>query len=97
MPDVVHSIEEVRPEYTPPSLTVHDTDPRLGQSEGGFTTEASSTHMEVPFGGTTEPSPGPYFGKRYYDHPVWMTLGDWLVGGGTEYDYNWRPSRDGTY
>ncbi len=34
----------------------------------------------------------PYEGKRYYDHPVYMTLAAWQDGGGTEDDYNWRPA-----
>lgn len=34
----------------------------------------------------------PYAGKRYYNHQTYLTLAEWLSGGGTEDDYNWRPS-----
>lgn len=35
---------------------------------------------------------GPYSGKRYHDHPYYVTLSGWLEGGGTEADYHWRPA-----
>ncbi len=33
-----------------------------------------------------------FTGKRYYDHPTYMSLAAWLDGGGTEADYHWRPA-----
>ena len=37
---------------------------------------------------------GPYSGKRYIDVPGWVSREDWLAGGGTEYDYDWRYGQD---
>jgi hypothetical protein len=47
------------------------------------TTESASTEAE--------PKPYPYSGKRYYDMPTWISYHDWIAGGGTKDDYNWRP------
>lgn len=38
-----------------------------------------------------EPAKGPYSGLRYYDHPTYVPLSQWLEGGGSKEDYNWRP------
>ena len=38
------------------------------------------------------PPPGRYSGKRYFDHPYYVSLAGWLAEGGTEEDYNWRPA-----
>ena len=37
-----------------------------------------------------EPPSGPYSGKLYIDVPGWVNREDWLAGGGTQYDYDWR-------
>lgn len=37
---------------------------------------------------------GPYFGKRYFDHPAYVSLENWKLGGGTEADYHWRPGAE---
>jgi hypothetical protein len=34
---------------------------------------------------------GPYFGLKYISVPRYMTLTEWLNGGGLEADYHWRP------
>lgn len=39
----------------------------------------------------SEAKPQPYAGRRYYDHPTYVSFSDWLDGGGTDEDYNWRP------
>lgn len=70
-----------------------------GQSESSPTVQeaqsaiAQTTTTGVETAASADPAPthGPYFGKRYYDHPVYVTLSEWLNGGGTEADYNWRP------
>lgn len=42
---------------------------------------------------TNHPSiSGPYAGLRYYDHQSWVSRKDWLAGGGTGADYDWRPA-----
>lgn len=43
------------------------------------------------------PPSGPYSGKRYYDHPVYVSLDDWIAGGGAAIDYHWCPERLSTY
>jgi len=34
---------------------------------------------------------GPYFGLKYISVPRFMTLTEWINGGGLEADYHWRP------
>lgn len=41
-----------------------------------------------------EPPVGLYSGKRYIDVPGWVSREDWLAGGGTQYDYDWRYGQD---
>lgn len=36
------------------------------------------------------PPVGPYHGKYYIDVPNFLTLSEWLAGGGTEFDYHYR-------
>jgi hypothetical protein len=71
-----------------------------GQSEpdpiadGAFTTESIDAlsgyaASQEPVA-STDPSPGPYANKHYIDHPGWMSREDWLAGGGTNEDYDWR-------
>lgn len=55
------------------------------------TNSLSGSSQDTHGGG--EASKGPYFGKRYHDHPVYVSLHDWLDGSGTEEDYYWRPER----
>lgn len=35
---------------------------------------------------------GPYTGLRYYNVPNYISRGTWIHGGGTEADYDWRPT-----
>ena len=37
-----------------------------------------------------KPDHGPYHGLKYIDVLGWISLSDWLAGGGTEADYHWR-------
>ena len=37
------------------------------------------------------PSKGPYSGKRYWEHPLYVHRTDWYAGGGTPETYDWRP------
>jgi hypothetical protein len=94
-PEVDHTGDYIpKTEATPmgqrepdPTATTHHT-----------VNEASTSHVvdATPVdtvGTTTEPPAlGPYHGKRYYDHPSFMLLSEWLAGGGSEDDYTWRPS-----
>jgi hypothetical protein len=41
-----------------------------------------------------EPPSGPYSGKRYIDVLGFLSRDEWLAGGGTEYDYDWRYGQD---
>lgn len=36
---------------------------------------------------------GPYAGKLYYNHPVYVPRMSWKEGGGTDESYDWRPDR----
>ena len=38
-----------------------------------------------------EPSARPYAGRLYVNYPTWVSLEEWLAGGGTSADYDWRP------
>jgi hypothetical protein len=40
-----------------------------------------------------ETNPGPYHGRRYIDVPGWISRADWLAGGGTNEDYDWREGQ----
>lgn len=40
----------------------------------------------------SESSKGRYSGKRYYDWATYIPRNEWLLGGGTEADYDWRPA-----
>jgi hypothetical protein len=70
-----------------------------GQSEADPTAMATGTGSEIAPTQNAEssanadtmtppnPSPGPYFGKRYRDVPGYITIGDWIDGDGTKDDY----------
>lgn len=74
-------------------------DPNLpsGQSEGPLSIPAanadgqSSGNSNAGEVASTTANSGPYSGLRYYDHPTYVPFADWIAGGGTEADYNWRP------
>lgn len=67
-----------------------------GESAG--TTGAMPTENASPQS-TTEPSQpivkGPYSGLRYVDYPAYVSRANWLAGGGTEADYDYRPTSPG--
>lgn len=46
----------------------------------------TSDHTAI---GSSPPS-GPYSGRRYIDYPGYVMREDWLAGGGTEENYDWR-------
>jgi hypothetical protein len=54
--------------------------------------EPSSVASTAPTDPVSSIDRGPYFGKRYIHVAGYMSLSHWLAGGGTEEDYNWRPS-----
>lgn len=62
-----------------------------GSSPGAVDTPATSSESVHSAPSTpANPSP-PYSGKRYHDMPQYIPFSEWLEGGGTEYDYHWRP------
>lgn len=83
------------PEGNKLSVGLSDPTPR-GQSESPLPdvtipnaiVEASATSTMQD---TSSAKPQPFAGLRYYDHPTYVNLSDWLDGGGTDDDYNWRP------
>lgn len=44
----------------------------------------------TPLPAAPQPDPWPYFGKRYTDVPFYVSLAEWLNGGGTEEAYHGR-------
>ena len=66
-----------------PSLATTQTDDLSGSAPSTVTNTVDAT-------GDTSPI-GPYHGKRYIDVPGFINLRDWLEGGGTLEDYDWRP------
>lgn len=86
-----------------PVTTMENVPTSQGESVAPPTAPPSPT----PISASTDPAPmpvagstgedggvgkyGPYSGKRYYDHPTYVSRMDWLAGGGTEADYDWRP------
>lgn len=90
IPEVVHSVEEVasqgQSEQGPTSGTAQSITASVPAQETGANT---SEPISMP-----EPRSGPYTNKRYTDHPAYVSREDWLAGGGTEADYDWRePSQ----
>ncbi len=67
-------------------------DPSQGQSESN-PIPANTSAPESGGLNVAEPSePGPYHNRRYIDTPGWVSREDWLAGGGTNEDYDWRES-----
>lgn len=55
----------------------------------------SDTSSMVSGDGSTQLAIGsdqPYLGKKYHFEPSYLSLHEWLRGGGTEENYHWRPS-----
>lgn len=86
--------------------TKEDAAPRTiaeGQSEVPPTAQASpepvnSTSAMSQDGAEQDKRPDPakpYVGKKYHDHPYYVSLSGWLAGGGTEESYHWRPEARG--
>lgn len=65
-----------------PTATVENGEPQSALCEPAL----------MPSDAASNPSPGPYFGKRYRDVPGYIALSDWLDGGGTKEDYYPRAS-----
>lgn len=82
-----------------PAMGLRSDTPQQGQSEADPTTDAPSGESEdsVNSSVTTQDvtsatsSPGPYHGHRYVDVLGFVSRLDWLDGGGTNEDYDWRP------
>jgi hypothetical protein len=103
--EVVQSIQKVHtevPAEVPQSEPEWRMDHTQGQSEADPTPNVGSGEsLQEKISATssvtkavTLPSPeqGKYSGLRYYDHKYYVPLSSWLAGGGTEEDYNWRPT-----
>lgn len=90
---------EPEPVQPPVSEVVQSIEPQSqGQGEGNPlpVMEHSQTGSNAPETTALAPSAvlpsGPYANKRYHDHPVYVSLWDWIDGGGTEESYRWAPS-----
>ena len=72
--------------------------PPISNTSEGYTVEHGGTGtIESEHGNSaqsSEPPSGPYYGKRYIDIPGWVSRDEWLAGGGTQYDYDWRYGQD---
>ncbi len=72
------------------------SDPTIPVPTGSEKSEQTSVTSFVPQDATSDtepkaPKPGKYHGRRYYDIPVYISLTEWLNGGGSVDDYHWRP------
>lgn len=56
-------------------------------------TSAPSTVENMDTVVASEPTPLPYSGLRYHEYHSWVSLDNWLTGGGTQENYDWRPNR----
>ena len=79
------SLEPPQPE--PVKVEIEGTQP-TGQ-DGNHSEQIDDPSLPL------DQSEGPYSNHRYYDHPSYLTLTEWLAGGGTEDSYNWRPGMTG--
>jgi hypothetical protein len=99
---VLEIVPEQKPEPIPEPVNVPEpaTAPSSTPSEGSWVpeptpfvpsghSEAISTH-ETPTNVETPPTEivhGPYYGKRYRDVHHYVSINDWLAGGGAKEDY----------
>jgi hypothetical protein len=69
-----------------------ETDPTSNTTAATVDLASSAHHTQenVSMPSTTEPAPGTYVGLRYIDVPGYISRSDWLLGGGTNEDYDWR-------
>lgn len=97
-PLAVPEVEQVQPEarLNEPNgnFTVSTEDQSEANPTGApiQTSVSSESHSGVTSASTaesklTEPPTGPYSGKWYSDHPTYVSLSDWLAGGGSEERY----------
>ncbi len=96
-------VPEVKPE---PVYTASGWRDDISPMQEGQSVSDPTSHSMASGGDNTEHPPqvddpslpsGPYSGKRYYDHPTYLTLSEWLSGGGTEADYLWSPERNSAF
>lgn len=67
-------------------------DPTTNANDGGGSSEQTSVISSATEDATSDkPKPGPYASKRYYDHQFYVNREQWIAGGGSEADYDWRP------
>lgn len=66
------------------------SEPATGQSESNPT--ASTVETFIPSASDASDPSKPYVDQRYYDAPQWISYTDWINGGGTDFNYHWRPS-----
>ena len=97
---LIQALDPPKIEITPETFSVSTdsiTPQPTGQSEpdpmtidvpADATSTIASPTDSVAFTAAEPTIPlGPYFGLRYHDHPAYVTIHDWLAGGGTEEDY----------
>lgn len=84
-------LETPQPQANQDQSEVNPTNPATEP----MTSVSSNDAKNSDAGNTAKPS-GPYTSKLYYDHPVYVTLWDWLDGGGTEENYRWSPNYNPT-
>ena len=102
---LIQALDPPKIEITPETFSV-STDSIVsqdtGQSEAIPTVSTTQEYADIPPTAdheTDAPSSsplGPYFGLRYIDHLAYVTIHDWLAGGGTEEDY-YAPRRTASY
>lgn len=68
-----------------------ESPPISATMEAGNYPSALSSVTQSEGASSTSP-PLPFANKLYHDHPTYMSLSEWIAGGGNEDSYNWRPT-----
>lgn len=68
--------------------------PEVAASPDPTTTTTFSEHSSSVQDDTRSfDNPGPYTNQLYFHVPGWMSREDWIAGGGTQENYDWRPGQ----
>jgi len=86
--DTIHQEVKDQGEPQPSEVKTEVVDPTTDTIESPKE-DGHITTNTIPIGAASEPqpSPGPYFGKRYINVPGYVSHEDWIAGGGTDEDY----------
>lgn len=90
MPEPVYTTSGFEGQREGNPISTGSTETLTPTTDAPVDTSPQTANPTEPVASTVEI--GPYSGKRYYDHPTYVHRDDWVAGGGTEADYEWRPA-----